>query len=270
MIQNSFLSRHIDLLQNDSNFNLLWGKQPKSKRTRLTQISSEIDDCVQRDGPNLLPQHELTWEVARKHFVLVQDYRHGLSKVTTDAWLKMLYERDHRDKVDLVAREMVATISDYIPSNIHSSFYGGLKPDDSIRRKIQEVRPRDGNLDFVIQPWDLIRYRIVVNSVQDILNLGINIWKNEIDQILRCRNYYFRPRADDPSDPYRALHFHILVDGLGFFELQIITIAKEVSGILDQNFIFKPDIKFLDDHHREWLHLFRIAANIMDIEKSQW
>jgi hypothetical protein len=87
-------------------------------------------------------------------------------------------------------------------------------------------------------------------------------------RVVRCRNYYVQPRGAW-GDPYRAVHFEIMVGGAcepAFIELQVLTHTRESVGLMDHSLVHKRTVSYWGAQHEEWLRGISYAANILDAE----
>jgi hypothetical protein len=144
--------------------------------------------------------------------------------------------------------------------------YGGLKPAASIERKIQEYRTGQGELDL----WDLVRFRPVVPNIRAACGLSAAVLESFGNGVVRCRNYYTKPR-NGWEDPYGAIHFELRLDDQSdcdFFEVQILTLAREAVGLLDHNMIQERSLGCRRSWYRGLLHHLSYAANIQDAERA--
>ncbi len=267
----SYLRNHLKLLETkDYNFSeLLEGRSP-IRREEFFHRALMIDKTAEQNTEILNSIHAHETDRVRRQFVRVQEV--GMKPLCSYSriWLNMLYDMDHRREVDRAAHQRVESYIGYVPREAIVCWYGGLKSAESVAKKFKGNRIPDQIREFVIPFWDLVRYRIVVPSLQALLDLSVSIWMHDIDYISRCRNYYFNPRSRYHQDPYRAVHFVINIDNLGLFELQIVTSSREISSVLDQRFTFKEEFQFLNQEHIDWLIRFQLAANILDSQECEW
>ena len=145
-------------------------------------------------------------------------------------------------------------------------FYGGIKSPAAIKAKVRHHCITGDELDLL----DCVRFRVVLPDLSHAFFISKAIWEAFGDHVLRCRNYYVRPRHGW-SDPYRAVHFALEIGGTrptGIAELQVLTLAKDAVGLADHAILHHRAIPYLGQKHRAWLQGFAYAANILDQEQA--
>src|SRR5258708_14725083 len=108
------------------------------------------------------------------------------------------------------------------------------------------------------------RFRLVAADIQTVCRLSSAIWDMFGTRVVRCRNYYAQPRRAW-SDPYRAVHFAIMVGGAyepAFVELQVLTHTRESGGLVDHSLVHKRTVSYWGAQHSAWRPVIAYAPNI--------
>jgi len=136
-------------------------------------------------------------------------------------------------------------------------FYGGVKPQASINQKLREhLNGKDLDL------WDGVRFRIVAPDLLGIMALGDLFLSDFSSEIIRCRNYYHRPRNGE-ADAYRAIHIELEDRPYNYVEVQMLTATREAIGLFDHT-LRKGVLKFQSQDHAFWLDDLSYACNVWD------
>jgi len=138
------------------------------------------------------------------------------------------------------------------------TWYGGVKNPAGIWRRIKQW---SGGVDFDL--WDGVRFRVVVNGIREMTALAWLLFHELGNWIVRCRNYYARPRQG-PMDPYRAIHLELQSDDEDFIEIQLVTARREAVGLIDHSVVLKRRVPFISPLHEAWLRRLSWAANLLD------
>ena len=96
----------------------------------------------------------------------------------------------------------------------------------------------------------------------------VNFWEIFLDDIIRCKNFYFRPKGGTKVHPYRGVHFGVGDAYNRVVEVQFMTIFREAVCILDHQLAFKKTIPFIDSSHKVWLEQFSITADVVEFETA--
>ena len=139
--------------------------------------------------------------------------------------------------------------------------YGGLKARATIERKADIRRGGSSLIDL----WDVVRFRMIVPDLRSLIELALRISDEFADRLLKCRNYYWRPKTAEARHPYRAIHLQIEI-AERMVELQIMTGSQEVLSYLDHAISFKGAVPAISEDHRTWLEITRLGALICDTE----
>lgn len=224
-------------------------------------VQVALNDCD--DLPN---QHEKASRALARKLVVVQEKEFEYRRIADD-WIDTIFDRKQ-----LVAlyQDAGARLEGFLSRNCSApvySFYGGIKPETSIRSKfhgtsspIKDERARPLAHDV----WDAVRFRIVFETIEDLSRGAIDFWRLFLEDIIRCRNYYYRPRNSSNDDSYRAIHFE-LVDARGrIIEIQMMTNFREFVSVMDHAFLFKQSVPFISEQHRDWLVQCGLIVNVAD------
>jgi Region found in RelA / SpoT proteins len=140
-------------------------------------------------------------------------------------------------------------------------FYGGVKAEQAILKKIAPFKSNGVELDL----WDVVRFRIVTPDLHGLFAVCSQLLGEFDPEVVRCRNYYLRPRDDDE---YRAVHFELRDEEDGFVEVQVMTALREAVGMVDHSLVRQRAMPFIDGQHQQWLKDLSRAANTIDSESK--
>lgn len=262
------IDEYISFLEvEDANFSKVWrNKSPQEKGIYITRWE-KLNDLTDRYDYNTLEEKNLNAYLATcKNMSLIQEKsfstlsvpKHWKIKVNSATHLKLIYQRNKDLLQEVIAKQNGQVVN----------FYGGLKSYEEIRRKFFLQKNGSALQRNAEDLWDLVRYRIVVDNLESLLQTGMYIWKNFFNKIIRCRNYYYIPRTRDPRDAYRAIHFQIVDDEEGMFELQLVTVQREAISLLDHALVFKKTIQSYDKKTIKWLSKMSYASNIIEYKNA--
>lgn len=148
--------------------------------------------------------------------------------------------------------------------------YGGVKDFSSLNGKVNQISRL--SKDSRVRPkmddvWDVVRFRLVLEDAKSVRQACQFLWEDFFDAVIRCRNYYFMPKAKNSLNSYRAVHFEFAnIDG-HIFELQVQTRFREAISLLDHSFVFKGDIEFFDHEHELWMRAMSAAAIYLEHQR---
>ena len=205
----SLVEKYADgLLKKDRYFEQFWKCQSTEQRDDYIDRWRKLEFFANKSKRELEDQHLAAHARTKRWLCLVQESVFMYSRVPNHWGLvaddreiqRRIYERNLRRLRRLIERLGV---------NNKVRVYGGLKPYESIRRKMMESKDGNAIQRRVLDLWDLVRYRIVAEDLQILLRIGVGIWQDRFEDVIRCRNYYYHPRGGDPSDAYRAIHFEL-------------------------------------------------------------
>jgi hypothetical protein len=145
-----------------------------------------------------------------------------------------------------------------------SLWYGGIKNPCAVQSRIAIWRNRMFRDAGLLDVWDTARTRIVVPCLVTLSELVSRLFQEMGPAIVRCRNYYKRPR-DGSLDPYRAIHLELQLDSEDFVELQLVSARREAVGHADHALVHKRRLPFLGWRHRLWLRRLSWCANLLDL-----
>jgi hypothetical protein len=259
----SYLEQHLRILKTDRFFVPFWDALTPGSRVRIQTLWETIDS--QTISPND-HRYSLFLESTRRWFLRVQEREFQYSKVPVD-WLRVI--RDPTAKTDLYDRSIERLKGFVALTDIRGTeVYGGIKPESSLDRKLSETGSGNPVQVNALDVWDAVRFRIVTEDLDSLLEMAIKFWETFFDHMLRCRNYYFRPRVNDGDDAYRAIHCEVADDQGRIVEVQMMTQCREAVGLLDHPFLFKKTLSFVDFDHAQWLIEFSKKANIHDFLRA--
>ena len=258
----SYIDRHIELLlAKDPIFQKFWSEMEPNLQSRYRKIWFDIE---RQTASMRLSQgaHLAAMDPLRRWFTRVQEKEFEFP-LATDEWKGFVRDLSAKQAVyDAAKSRLQAFINRYFKEQ-EVRLYGGLKSTQSIEMKLSGNEGKAGLMDL----WDVVRFRIVVLSVDNVLKIGIAVWEVFFVQVLRCRNFYYRPRGNS-RDPYRAVHFILLTDERRVIELQIMSERRDAISLIDHRFVFKGTLQFLNEKHEAWLNDLSLAANLLDADEA--
>jgi hypothetical protein len=264
-VPTSYLSAHIDLLERgDTAYKAFWTSLTEDAQRNYRKLWNEIDGSTR--GDLLSREYSSANDTTQRWFLRVQEKEFQYSKIPSD-WIQLV--RDMSAKQHLYELGL-ARLTEFISlSGVKGlRVYGGIKPDESLDRKIFESRQGNAVQVNLLDLWDVVRFRIVAEDLDTLLEVSVKFWEWMFGDILRCRNYYYRPRLGNPDDAYRAIHFELVADRERMVEVQMMTRCREAIGLLDHALLFKKTLQFLDANHRQWLIEFSKKGNVYDFLRA--
>jgi hypothetical protein len=258
----SYLNSHIEtLVRQDANFASYWSSLTGEALASLREMWSAVE-AEDITGS----QYESAIDTTKRWFVRIQEKEFQYSKIPND-WMHLVRSEDA--KRQLYERSMARLSEFALLSGIEGfRVYGGIKPEASLDRKILESRQGNAVQVNLLDLWDVVRFRIVAKDLDSLLELGVKFWEWHFDDILRCRNYYYRPRLGHSDDAYRAVHFELADNEEWMVEVQLMTHCREAVGRLDHAFLFKKTLSFIDEQHRKWLTDLSKKANVYEFRRA--
>jgi len=228
------------------------------------RLWADIDSYENVDAPDLLEAHLTAFELSKRRFVRVQEREFLYDRIPND-WAA--FARDWIAKQRLYDEGLIRlrALIDLCGLIHDACIYGNIKADDSLDRKLSQARLGTSIQANVTDLWDIVRFRIIVPSLDSLLQLALRFWEIFFDQVLRCRNYYFRPRNLHSNDPYRAIHFELANHQQHMIEVQLMTRRREAVSLLDHAALFKGTLKSMSSVEKQWLLEFSMKANILDV-----
>jgi hypothetical protein len=142
--------------------------------------------------------------------------------------------------------------------SVPCTLYGGIKSPAGIWRRIQQWS-RGADFDL----WDGVRFRVVVAGIREMTAIAWLLFHEFRNRIVRCRNYYARPRHG-PMDPYRAVHLELQSDDEDFLEIQLVSARREAVGLIDHSVVLKRRVPLVSSLHEAWLRRLSWTANLLD------
>ncbi len=233
-----------------------------SDKDKYLEIIQVLNCEVELVGDSLDGLHLDARNMTSSQFVEIQEKPFEYLRIRKD-WYQVVTSDIEKKKVHSAGE---AYLQAFLNSNKHiqAHFYGGIKSEQSILRKVSQQSSGTAVQQNVLDLWDVIRFKVVVDTLSSLLFLTKQFWKENIAGIVRCRNYYFSPRQNSSIDSYRAIHFELVDDKGNIIEIQFVTERREVISTLDHPFTFKKLLKFTSDEHKQWLLNISKMANILD------
>lgn len=264
MVPTSFDRQVAYLLAVDPFFAAFWDEVGAEGRRSRQQLAEDIEFALRRRQTRLAAARQWSHEITRRFFLPVQEVGFRYSAVPKD-W--HAFVRDERAKADLyqaALRSLRAFVYDQWELK-QVRLYGGIKPGASIERKVGALH--EGGMRNLQDLWDVVRFRIVTPDLISARSVALRLWYSFMDSVVRCRNYYYRPKNENVGDPYRAIHFEVAMQRQRLVEVQVMTEARELVCFLDYAPQFKKAVPFANWRQRRWLSHFSQKTNIYDCSR---
>lgn len=263
-----FLRSHLDfLLARDPNFRRLWSDSSTHERSRFVSTALAIENvcpdnlAVERFG--------VAHDTLKRRLVTVQERQLLLTRIPRD-WPQFILSDERRTSLYSVALRKFSTFVGRFKKKKVIRLYGGLKSLDSIDPQRFKSKQESEIQKAIEDTWDAVRFRIVVENVAVLRELSMRLWEVFFDDVIRCRNYYYQPKAGSLLHPYRAVHFQLAVREGYPVELQVMTLNSEVVSHLEHAVLFKRRIVTDIPPHLEWLKMLCYKPLILDAVHSNW
>jgi hypothetical protein len=259
----SFLDEHISLLLGkDENFQLYWSTSSEDQQKEFLNLAKRIDSCACGEQ-NIVAGHVRASRELARYMVRIQETAFDYSRIPGD-WLDFVRSESEKTDIYQQAKTLLHTFieSEKLQSTV--TLYGGVKPEASIIRRMISPKTDDQFRQRLLDTWDIIRFRIVAPDLMTTRHVAMRVWERFFGEVVRCRNYYFRPKDDDHSDPYRGIHFELELIEERIVELQVLTMVRELVSILDHAPVFKKSVQLPSVDHQAWLFFFARKANLFD------
>lgn len=262
MSEQDFLLQHVQLLlDSDLNFCQVWFALSEHEReSYLTKIIS-IDKAV---PPAAVNDHfDLAHGIARRKLLTVPEREFEHSRLPKDWPLFIVDDQRKNELFSKGFRSIKSELEKVYPQK-SLKIYGGLKNLQTIdparfRAKVGSAMQR-----ALEDTWDAVRLRVVVPDLIAVEQISLCIWRRWTEEVLRCKNYYFVPKANNARHPYRAIHFQLSTDGPYPYEVQIMTLSSELVGHLEHA-SFKGRLQIPSDEHSKWLANLCQKALVYDV-----
>ncbi len=251
------------ITRQDKLFQYYWGQLDPIRHDKLRQLGLAIDRLATFDWDDLFARHSAACERLRRYLSSVPEKEMDYSRRPKD-WHEFII--DDALKQDLY-RSSEATLLEFLADYGTlgtARLYGGVKPLESLDRKLGERKTGPRARQSLRDTWDVVRFRIVTENVPVLREIAMALWQYFIDDIVRCRNYYLQPLADSGRDAYRAIHFELEIENQRWVEVQVVTEARDLTGHLDYAVLFKRLLLPLSLEHEIWLRKFGYKVNIFD------
>ena len=258
------LNAHIErVVKGDRYFEDFWKRQSEMRRAAYRRTWEEIEDIDSVGGDHLVRECVECFDLTKRYFVRIQE-REFLYHRIPDDWA--LFVRNINAKRRLFQESLIRLESLVKLAGLDdvAVIYGNIKDDDSLERKLRSVKTGTTLQANIMDLWDIVRFRVVVPDLGYLMQLSLSVWERYFDQVLRCRNYYFRARNGDASDPYRAIHFELANDWGHVIELQLMTKRREAVSLLDHAALFKGTLRSFGEEAEKWLREFSAKGNVLD------
>jgi hypothetical protein len=262
----SFTDAHIQLLlEHDSHFQTYWRSRDEMAQEAFLTCIHEIE-CVSKEEGNLLTEHVRVSHDLARFMVRIQDEPFDYNRLASD-WIDFVRDEEAKKKLyDIALREL----SSFMQRHVHAQeyiLYGGIKQESALVRRMLVPKSEEQFRRSLLDTWDVVRFRLVASDLNVLRGLALLFWEEYFDRIIRCRNYYFRPKDGVHTDPYRAVHFELEIQNGRIIELQMMSQSREIITHLDYAPMFKKTIRFLSAEHEAWLLSLSLKSNLLDRSK---
>lgn len=258
----SYLERHLTLLNNSKNFVDSWNLLGPVLQSLYKRAMRNMDRLTcSTDCLLLAKQHVRASEVLQAKLGVLPDREFDLWP-DADRWICETLDVDHIERTFLKAG---SALQDFLRDAEfpYVARWRSIKRDRSLAQKIHVHKGHGDPIDL----WDAIRFRFSFGTPDDLARVSRQLLQRFDGAVIRFRNYYRRPRAGH-RDPYRGVHCVLSLretsSFCGYFEVQLLTVNRDAVGLIDHALIHKPELDFFDEGHRRWLAAMRMAANIQD------
>jgi hypothetical protein len=258
------LNAHVErVVREDRYFEHFWRRASEIRRADYRRTWEEIEGADFAGDDHLIRQCLESFDAAKRYFVRIQE-REFLYHRIRDDWA--LFVRDANAKERLFQETLIRLEALVKLAGLHdvALIYGNIKDDASLDRKLRSEKTGTTLQANIMDLWDVVRFRIVVPDLGYLMQLSLCAWEKYFDQVLRCRNYYYRARNGDPKDPYRAIHFELANDRGHVIELQLMTKRREAVSLLDHAALFKGTLESFGEADEKWLREFSAKGNVLD------
>jgi len=263
-ISEYFIDYHLDfLMKNDARFFDLWSSFNDCKKSFYIKLLKDIDSSVNYRDYNLNKKHDDVFKRTYKMFSVIKQQEFIFKKTKSD-WKKFIHDDEIKNYALIQAKEKINSfLTDKLFSK-NNYFYGGVKPDNSLKEKISRSK-FNGKIGYdPLIFWDVVRFRIVCSDIMELLMVVKQFVCKFSDEIVRCRNFYVRPQHGLVSIPYRAIHFELSSDYIVFVEVQVMTQFRDAISLIDHSTIFKKKVKLENENHENLLCQISKKANIAE------
>jgi hypothetical protein len=257
-----------DLSLKDIYFKSYWDNISQRERKSIIQLLLKIDSSYNHDLEFLIELNEMGYNLIEKYFHLIPQKKFSYIDNITKSWEKFVLDPLKKESIKIKVEGLLFNFINTTKFRRNVKLYGGIKPLDSILEK--EKRHRN-SFDYLEENkfniWDVVRYRCVLSSIEDVFIMAIYIWEYFYKSILRCRNYYFKPMNLDYSKHYKGVNFIVAIDDV-FFEIQVLTKIKEIDSYLDYFYLYKKKDIVQNQDLESWLNKILLKSNLFEIDNS--
>jgi hypothetical protein len=261
--EKSLLVRHLDLLLSaDPFFATMWASLSASERERFSALATAVDQ-IGHDWDTILQKHLASGDRLRRFLSSVPQRDMEYDRRPKD-WMEFITDEGAKSELFARSEQRLIQFLGYRVATGAVRLYGGVKPAESLDRKLGEIKEGSRARRSFRDTWDVVRFRIVVGNLSLLRSVCMEIWQFFLDDIVRCRNYYMRLKNEINRDCYRAIHFELEIEQGRWIEVQAISEARDMIGYMDHAVLFKKRINQLDTDHADWIRSMGYKVNIFD------
>jgi hypothetical protein len=262
-VPHNFIPDHFDLLlSTDRYFRQYWEHLGQGGQDELIRLLSSIEQ-LPVNGAELLAEHLRISRLFARYMVRVQDVPFDYMRLSAD-WPDIAC--DEREKLLLFTLASERLDQFLIDVGLHTAIrlYGSIKSTEALTRRMMAPKTEDQFRRALLDTWDVVRFRMIAADLSALRQLALTVWEELYEAVIRCRNYYFRPKDDDHGEPYRGVHFELELQAGRVVEVQLLTRAREMIGWLDHGPLFKRAITLPSPEHEAWMWALSRKANVYE------
>jgi hypothetical protein len=264
MVAANKFDQHIEyLLRVDQFFIHFWDRLDSAGRSAFFNLHRTVEAVSVDDWQSILDRHRAASERTKRFFLPIQEKDFAYPHVAPD-WSAFVRNAKAKNSLYEYSLNMLQAFISRGGFQCLVVVYGGIKSDASIDRKLGFEREGTSLQQKTTDLWDVVRFRVVTTDLLTLREVGLRLWETFFEKLMRCRNYYYRPKHNYEDDPYRAVHFELEPVPGRMIEIQLISRVREAMSMMDHSLYFKRDNPFLSKEHEDWLLRHMWKANILD------
>ena len=240
------------LIDKDKYFRDFWDKKTIEEKEEFQLFIRNVDDLYPDDDGILQNLLNMSNDIGKRKFASLREKRTSEKFPSLKRIDTICRNRKMQKQFFLEAQTALNMFSQKSLHQIKYSIYGGIKPMESIFKKEFKEKEFYQN-DQMLNLWDIIRFRYVVDTYDDLITTANKIWIAFENVIVKARNYYYTAQNKDNSNIYKALHFILLFDKSDFIiEIQLYTKHREIISFFDYHYLYKYNLGIPKDLNK-WL-----------------
>jgi len=259
------LDQHIEyLIQEDKYFYDFWARLKSKQKKKFIAKYNYIDKLYGHTNA-FENQCKTAGLILKKKYLQIPSSVFEFAKIPKD-WRTFIRNDNEKRKIFIESEDTLKRFLERHRLNNKVELYGNIKEISSLERKIHRKEKlytyREEIKIFDI--WDIIRFRIVVNNDKLLISVGVLIWQDYLEKIIKCRNFYFHPKNSNIIDPYRGIHYLLEIVPNRIIEIQLVSKEREGMIYLDHSVLFKKIVKPINKSHLKWLFHLSLKINLFE------